>query len=581
MDQRHGRGHRLPGRRGVSLPGCDAGPGSAAGAAVQRLGPVIAARGPARRRPALLRRPIRAAAGQRRIRHERLTQRQVEVDGPRGAARRARRARPRRAGEGPPVGHHPRTPLRHAGLAEPPHRAAVQLDLVDRLVGPGAAQFGRPVGGEHEERHAGLPGLDHRRVKAGRRRARRAGHGHRAAGGPGKAEREKRRGTLVDTHVEPKAATLREAEERHGQGRVAGAGGNYGIGEPAADQLVGERHAERRRRVHRTAQPPGTSPRTLAAAATRSRHGAGSASHCASRRGSAGGRRTGTSPPAAASGEAVTSPASRLIVPSPHAYGSSGSTAASATPAASPTEVSTALDTTTGRPHPSATASAARTPPSGATLRTTMSAAPAARTRSGSSARLTDSSAASGTSTRRRSPAISSSVAHGCSAYSRPNLLSSRSIRVACGTSQLPLASTRILPSGPSASRTASTRAMSSASAWPRSATLTLAVRQPDDAAIWWARCGPTAGTVTLTGTRSRAGAGQPAVADSRALASQRAHSRGPYPANGETSPQPAGPAMSAPSRTVIPRNFAVIGMANARRDPRTASRPRGPARSA
>ncbi len=201
-----------------------------------------------------------------------------------------------------------------------------------------------------------------------------------------------------------------------------------------------------------------------------------------------------------------------------------------------------------------------------------MSAAPAARTRRGSSARRIDSSAASGTRTARRTSAISSSVAHGCSAYSRPKRSSSASMRVAWATSQRPFTSTRTLPSGPRASRTASTRAISSASDWPRSATLIFAVRQPDPAAISCARAAGTAGTVTLTGTWSRTGAGKPAVAASSALASQRALSRGPYSANGENSPHPAGPWIRAPSRTVMPRNFVVIGIANARNDPRMAS---------
>ena len=109
---------------------------------------------------------------------------------------------------------------------------------------------------------------------------------------------------------------------------------------------------------------------------------------------------------------------------------------------------------------------------------------------------------------------------------------------------------------------------MSSASAWPRSATLTFAVRQPDLATIWAASPGPTAGTVTFTGIRSLTGAGQARVADSMALASHRALSFGPYSANGENSPHPAGPSISAPSRTVIPRNLTGIGIANARKPP-------------
>ena len=224
-----------------------------------------------------------------------------------------------------------------------------------------------------------------------------------------------------------------------------------------------------------------------------------------------------------------------------------------------------ALDTTTGSPQASAIRSAARTPPSGWTLSTTMSAAPAARTASGSSARRIDSSAASGTSTRPRSSAISGNVAHGCSAYSRPNLASSASIRSACPTSHAPLASTRIRPAGPRARRTAATLAMSASAGWPRSATFTLAVRQPEAETIACAAAGPTAGTVTFTGTRSRTGAGQPSVAASTAQASQRALSFGPYSANGENSAHPAGPSISAPSRTMMPRNRVRIGMANAR----------------
>ena len=59
----------------------------------------------------------------------------------------------------------------------------------------------------------------------------------------------------------------------------------------------------------------------------------------------------------------------------PHAYGSSGNAAARATPAAIPTDVSRIDVTSAGTPAVSATCSAARTPPSGWTFRTTTSAA--------------------------------------------------------------------------------------------------------------------------------------------------------------------------------------------------------------
>ena len=84
----------------------------------------------------------------------------------------------------------------------------------------------------------------------------------------------------------------------------------------------------------------------------------------------------------------------------------------------------------------------------------------------------------------------------------------------------------RMRPPGPSASRTAATRSTSALSGWPGSATFTLAVRHPADAATTAAaRSGDTAGTVTLTGTRSRTGAGHDPSAASRAASSQGTHS--------------------------------------------------------
>ena len=47
-------------------------------------------------------------------------------------------------------------------------------------------------------------------------------------------------------------------------------------------------------------------------------------------------------------------------------------------------------------------------------------------------------------------------------------------------------------------------------------------VEAPDAATIACARSGPTAGTVTLTGTEDRTGGGQPATAASHAAAHQR-----------------------------------------------------------
>ena len=80
-------------------------------------------------------------------------------------------------------------------------------------------------------------------------------------------------------------------------------------------------------------------------------------------------------------GSVTTSSVSSWTVARPQAWWSSGSAAASATPAAIPTLDSTALETTTGRPMSSAIRRQARTPPSGWTFSTAMSAASRSRTR--------------------------------------------------------------------------------------------------------------------------------------------------------------------------------------------------------
>ena len=226
------------------------------------------------------------------------------------AADAARGVRPGLAGQRAPVAGRTQAGLGQAGLAEPAHRGAVQLDLVDGLVGADPAQLGGPVGGEHDERHARLVGLDHRRVEVGCRRARGAQHRYREPAGLGQAERGERGRTLVDPDVQPQPLLPRRLVERHGQRRAARSGRENHLAQPAPDQLVAERDAERGRRVH---------GRYLAAALARSRHGAGSVSQRASSPGSTAGRRTGSHPASGLSGRAVTSPASSDMVPSPQA----------------------------------------------------------------------------------------------------------------------------------------------------------------------------------------------------------------------------------------------------------------------
>ena len=87
---------------------------------------------------------------------------------------------------------------------------------------------------------------------------------------------------------------------------------------------------------------------------------------------------------------------------------------------------------------------------------------------------------------RARSEAISSSVAHGCSAYSRPPAMSSSTARRSTASSTVQAAvdvdadaAARRAPQSSSAARTAATRATSSSKVWPRSATLTFTTVQP------------------------------------------------------------------------------------------------------
>ena len=68
-----------------------------------------------------------------------------------------------------------------ADLEEPLDRVAEQLDLIDRLTGAHLAQLRRPVGGEHDQGHPRVVGLDDRRQVVGGAGSRGAGQGDRAA----------------------------------------------------------------------------------------------------------------------------------------------------------------------------------------------------------------------------------------------------------------------------------------------------------------------------------------------------------------------------------------------------------------
>ena len=77
------------------------------------------------------------------------------------------------ADQAAPVGVLAGAALGDADLVEEAHGVAVELDLVDGLVGADSAQLGRTVGGQHDQRDPRLGGLEHRRVQVGRGGARR------------------------------------------------------------------------------------------------------------------------------------------------------------------------------------------------------------------------------------------------------------------------------------------------------------------------------------------------------------------------------------------------------------------------
>ena len=242
----------------------------------------------------------RRGPGVRQARHQRIPQRQVQVHRPGKAPVRPGRRRPRVAGQRPPVGIHPRAGLRHPGLGEPADRPAVEFQLVNGLVGAGAAQLGRPVGGQHQQRDAGLVRLDHRGVEVGRRRPRGADHRDRPPAGLGQPQGQERRRPLINPHMQAQPARGRALlPQRDGQGRAARAGGQHGLPQAAAHQLVNQGDGEGSRGIHGAhwpgqASPAGAAaPRNPAAATTRARQGSGSADHDRIVCGSAGGRRTG------------------------------------------------------------------------------------------------------------------------------------------------------------------------------------------------------------------------------------------------------------------------------------------------
>ncbi len=116
--------------------------------------------------------------------------------------------------------------------------AAVELDLVDRLPGAEVAQLRRAVGGQHEQRHARLVGLDHGRRVVGRRGPGGARERDGAPARLGQAEREEGAAALVQVRRRADPRLAREAQDER---RGARAGRGAGLAQAAARELVAER----------------------------------------------------------------------------------------------------------------------------------------------------------------------------------------------------------------------------------------------------------------------------------------------------------------------------------------------------
>src|SRR5699024_4615755 len=256
---------------------------------------------------------------------------------------------------------------------------AEHVQLIRGLVRTDPAEFVGSVSGDRKQPEPAVAGLQERGVEVRRGRSR-GGH-HRGGPEPREAEGGEGGDAFVDAYVHLDPSPAFGAGERVGKRGAAGTGAEHDALHAVEDERVHEGSGGLGGRVggagHGWLRSSSTSRRTRVrrsfqrwvvpgSAAVRSRSG---------RREIAPAGRTGRDPPSGTRGRAAVSVVKRLIVASPQAKGSSGSAAASATPAAIPTEDSSAEETTAGRPTCSMISSAARTPPSGCTLTTMMSAA--------------------------------------------------------------------------------------------------------------------------------------------------------------------------------------------------------------
>ena len=175
---------------------------------------------------------------QRLVHNQWFAQGDVEVDRS-GAAAECRPVRA--AGERSDPSQPVRARHREIGLEKPSDSVPEQLQLVDRLAGANLAQLRRPVGGEDDQRHPRLIGLDHGGQEVRRRRPRRARDHDRPSRSFRRAEREEPGAALVD--MRPAAQTAIPGE-REDDRRIARPRCSAGMLHPTPDELVDQRAEE-------------------------------------------------------------------------------------------------------------------------------------------------------------------------------------------------------------------------------------------------------------------------------------------------------------------------------------------------
>ena len=238
----------------------------AATALVERSGCLVLGLG-------LDRRPVGVVVGRRlelgrghahprgQLSRQRLAVRQVQVHGTRRARARAEGGGERLVGE---RAQHRRSARASpsASIASGTGRSASSRTvganmpgLAGGLVGADAAQLGRPVGGQQQQRHAGVMRLERGRQQVRDRGARRADHGRRHPCLASDAERREAGDALVDAHVQADRAAPLEFGGDEGERLRPRTGAQHDVPDARARRAGTAAPRRRRSRARSRARP--------------------------------------------------------------------------------------------------------------------------------------------------------------------------------------------------------------------------------------------------------------------------------------------------------------------------------------